>query len=212
MKNIFIVITAIVIFVILSSPSFWNWIYQNGRIEKKGFSQLKFSSIAGDYEIFIDDKLLGDVRDKEEKLFVRIEQGERVLKIVRKSDIKNFYYTLIRQINFMPSAQVELKWEAGPTLESSNGILKYFVNVVNPNGAELLIEPFPADSIIKINTEKIDKKLIEVRDTNQMIINVSHGEKFIPQEFVILLRDENTNTVPKNVRLIVEVYLYKKPF
>lgn len=211
MKKALIVISAIILTVALLSPAFWDLVSPNNDEDEKGFGQLKVQSLAGEYEVYVDKNLIGSVEDKGEKVFTRISAGKREVEIVRKSSVDNFYFKLIRQIDFLPSTQVELNWEAGPSMESSSGILKYFTRVTNPGGSELLVIPFPADSEILINSSKPERNLIDITDIGERKVLVKNSEQFIPNEFTVFLKDESNNTVPKNIRLIVEVYLYKKP-
>lgn len=211
MKKALIVIFAIILTVALLSPAFWDLVSPSNAEDEKGFGQLKVQSFAGEYEVYVDKNLIGSVEDKGEKVFTRISSGKREVAIVRKSSVDNFYFKLIREIDFLPSTQVELNWEAGPSMESSSGILKYFTRVINPGGSELLVIPFPADSEILINSSKPERNLIDITDIGERKVLVKNSEQFIPNEFTVFLKDESNNTVPKNIRLIVEVYLYKKP-
>jgi hypothetical protein len=210
MKRILILIIFGVLLSIFLSPILFTWVY-SGREETEGVSIFKFVSLAGDYNIFIDDVFLGTVQHQKEKVFTGIKPGKRMLRVYRLSEVDNFYFSFVREVSFMPFTQVELEWEAGPTLESSNGVLKYFTEAFHSNNAELLIDPFPQDATISINNISIQNRLVEITDTQEKIIRVSHSDRYVPKDVKILLINPNTNAVPKNVRLNIEVYLYKRP-
>ncbi len=211
MKRLIIVIIFCVLFIILLSPAFWTWVYNGSITQTKGVSLLKFVSIAGDYNIFIDNDFLGMVQSKKEKVFTGINPGKRTLKVQRVSELEDFYFTFSREVDFMPFTQVELEWEAGPTLESSNGVLKYFTESSKLNTTELVIDTFPIDCTVYINDQIVQNKIIEIVNPVEHNVRVSHTSRYVQKDFSILLLDPNTNEVPKNIRLNIEVYLYKRP-
>ncbi|GIW57060.1 MAG: hypothetical protein KatS3mg083_005 [Candidatus Dojkabacteria bacterium] len=211
MKRLIIVIIFCVLLIILLSPAFWTWVYKGSITQAEGVSLLKFVSIAGDYNIFIDNDFLGKVQNKQEKVFTGIKPGKRILKVHRVSDFEDFYFTFSREVNFMPFTQVELEWEAGPTLESSNGVLKYFTESSKLDTTELVIDTFPADCIVYINDQIVQNRFIEITEPTEQYIRVSHTDRYVQKDFKILLINPNTNEIPKNIRLNIEVYLYKRP-
>lgn len=203
------------IFVVLAATSFlpfWNDVYSffNTRSRKGEFSQLNFRSLDGEYTVYIDNEDKGKVKDKEQRDFTQIKPGLRSIKLIRTSSIKDFFYTLERSIYFLPSSQVEISWEAGPTLESSTGVIKYFTEIAK-QGSEVYIQAFPKNANVEFDSRKTEGNIFEVFDTNTHTVKVANGEGFDPQSFQVNLTDESTKKNLTGLRLVIEVYLYKRP-
>lgn len=213
MKKVLFLILAVVLVFVLSLPFFWQQIYNLFPNEGNGdTSQLLFKSADGSYTIYIENREVGKVKSKEEKLFPKLESGRKELKIVRDTEFADSYFTLTRTIDFMPATQIEIEWNSGPTLESSEGTIKYFSKINKPSGAEVLIEPFPTDSKVEFNSISEPGNKLSVTSSDTYKVKVSNRDGFSTKEFDLRLVDDITNSVPKNIRLVVEVYLYKKPF
>lgn len=214
MKKVAFFVGFTLVLLALAFLPVWDKIYSafepKGR--QGGTSELSFQSIAGNYSVFLDNKLLGEVEDGKSKDFVKVEPGRHLVKIVRKSDVTNFYHVLERNLDFLPATSVEIAWEAGPTLESSSGTIKYFTQIVNPKGAELYILTFPNDSEVEFDSRKSEGNLFEINDTATHSVKVSNGEGFESKETSVNLTDENTKKILTDLRLVLEVYLYKQPF
>jgi hypothetical protein len=202
------------ILVLLAFTPFWGYIYQF--FQAKGlqgnYSQLHFQSSKGDYQVFIDNELKGEVADKQKKDIPQVKPGSRTIKIVRKSELSDFFYVLEKTIEFIPSSQVEIEWEAGPTLESSTGTIKYFNEIIKPDGAEVYIRPFPNNAIVQFDSKTTEGNTFDVFDTKNHTIKVSMDEDSESITSKINVTDESTNKVLKNLKLVIEVYLYKMPF
>ncbi len=207
----------VVILILLVAGAFfpgWNWVY--GVLTPKGrpgnFSQLNFKSTNGAYDIYIDGEKKASAKDKEEQIVPQIKPGFHSVKLVRSSRTPGFFYTLERSIEFIPAAQVEIKWEAGPTLESSSGTVKYFSQINKSGGSDVYILPFPKNATVEFDSRRGDANVFEVLDTATHTIKVSNGSGFETQTVQVNLIDETTNHVLTNLKLVVEVYLYKQPF
>lgn len=212
MKKILLVILAVCLVIITVTPLFLDWIYKFAiKTRNIEFSQLQFTSIEGDYLIFIDGRKIGKVENKNTKVFPKIESGERVIKISRSSKDGNLYFTLERKVNFYPRTQTEIIWSAGPTLESSEGVIKYFGLSSNPEGTRVVVHTFPSFAKVLLNDLEIGKEfIIDNVATNKIFVYA--GDSYHPKEIEIRLKDNSTNTVPVNISLNIDVYLYRKPF
>lgn len=204
-KAIFYII-AILLVVLLSLPQFWTFVNQNLNTSTQT-SQLKFKSLFGKYTISLDGKSLGFVDDKQTQSFSQISPGERNVKISRNSSASGFYFDFEKKINFYPGTEVTIEWEAGPTLESSNGIIRYFNESSNQNGTEVQIFSFPPDALVEIDSKLVESKKINITDTSSHKVLVKSSGEYENKEF-----DISFNTVKSNLKHSVEVYLYKKPF
>jgi hypothetical protein len=214
MKKAALIILTFIVLLGISFLPFWSKIYKifNRKVSQTNFSQLSVRSLSGDYEIYVDDKKVGDVKDKEQKSFVQIESGVRKVRLVRPSPVKDFFYTLERNIEFLQSSQVEIEWESGPTLESSSGTIKYFSKIVKSDGAQVYVLPFPNNSEVFFDNRQSVGNAFDVFDTASHTIRISNGEGFEPKIMEINLTDQNTKKVLKDIKLVVEVYIYKVPF
>lgn len=176
----------------------------------QGLAQLSFTSLYGDYLIFIDGNLIDQVASKESKQFESIPSGRRNVKITRKSSVQNLYYTLERYIMFETGTQVEIKWEAGPTLESSRGIIKYFRETYSPDGIEVYVQPIWPNSIVYLNSTQLHNNYAKIKNPGVLRFRVVNGDMFDPLEFEISIENESQGNI-KNLAMIIEVFLYKKP-
>jgi len=212
MKKLLFIILAGSLIILIFIPLVWNWISDfTNTSESIEYSQLQFTSIEGDYLVFVDDRQVGRVENKNTKVFAKIESGERVIKIVRSSNQENLYFILERKINFSPRTQTEIVWSSGPTLESSEGVIKYFGSSSSPTGTRVILTTFPTFAKVKLNEREIGREfIVDNIETNKLI--VSAGENYNSRELELRLKDDSTNTPPKNTSLNIEVYLYKRPF
>lgn len=215
-KQIIIYLVILLIpLIVLMIPSVTNTLYQNFAGKEKhrdGASQLSFRSNGGDYDIILDGEKIDEVLDNSEKLITGIPSGVHELTISRKSDIEKYYYEHKRNIDFLPSAEVKIEWESGPTLESSSGIIRYYTNIIKDDGAQVYILPFPIDSKVEFNGAVAEDNVFDVNDTNNYQIGISNGQGFDKRELQVNLSDGDSGQVLTNLRLLVEVYLYKQPF
>jgi hypothetical protein len=207
----------IVIVVVLGLVSFlpvWSWIYSGfeDRGRQGNFSQLSVTSVNGDYTVYVDNELVGKVADKKQNDFSKISPGRHTVKLVRDSGVQGFFYALERPLEFLPSSQVDISWEAGPTLESSAGTVKYFTSIVKPDGAEVYVLTFPQSATVEFDSKKSEANVFEIQDTKTHTIKVSNGSGFAAQTVDINLTDDGSKKLLTNLKLVVEVYLYKQPF
>jgi hypothetical protein len=214
MKKAALFICIVVVLGLVSFLPVWNWIY--GVFEDRGrqgnVSQLSVKSLRGDYEVYIDGESIGKVLDKQQNEFPKIKPGRHTIKLVRQAQNPDFYYVLERPVDFLPSSQVEITWEAGPTLESSTGTVKYFTSIVKPEGAEVYILTFPQSAAVEFDNRRSEANTFEILDTNNHTLKVSNGSGFTTQTMDINLTDEGSKKVLTNLKLVIEVYLYKQPF
>lgn len=190
-------------FVVIDSSNNWG---------DKQSSELMFTSLYGEYNIFIDNKLIGYINNGDSKIFYSILPGIRNIRVERINlNNQNFYFTLNRDIIFEPSTRVEIKWEAGPTLETSRGIIKYFIKKFSPKGIELIIKPFWPNTYVLYNSELLKEQTLIIEYPQLLKFSVvGKNNDFESLDIELIIQDE-FEQVPKNLQLIVEVYLYKNP-
>ncbi|MFW5720646.1 MAG: hypothetical protein ACOCXT_06500 [Candidatus Dojkabacteria bacterium] len=212
-KYIFSVLVIVVLTAFAFTPAWENIYGYFGRQERTGStSLLSVESLAGEYRVFIDGEERGEVADKGRTEIVKITPGKREVRLERNYPDQDFFYTLTRQVEFLPSSEVQIVWEAGPTLESSNGNIKYFTRIHKPRGAEIYIIPFPQTAKVEFDSRHSEKNLFEIFDTNLHTIRITNGEGFEPQSVQVNLQDGQNGKLLTNLKLVVEVYLYKYPF
>jgi hypothetical protein len=214
MKKTALFLTTYVFLTLLAVSPIWDRVYKSYSTQKYTgtYSQLLVKSLRGDYEIYVDNVLKGEVKSKESKELAQIQPGDRLLKLVRKSDINGFFYTLEKIINFMPSSQVEVEWESGPNLESSSGVIKYFKEIIKPDGVQVYILPFPVNASILLDEKKVSGNTFDIYDTLDHSVKISNGDGFENKIISFNLSNQMTMKTLTNLRLNIEVYLYKQPF
>lgn len=212
-KTAFILSVLLVLIVLAISPA-WPLVYNKLLVHgaSDAYSQLLFESLNGEYSIHIDREFKTDVKEHERKEIFQIQPGKHLVQIKRKSEVENFYYVLERTLEFYPSSQVEIVWEAGPTLESSSGNIKYFVGIVKPGASEVYVQTSPSEARVEFDSKYSSGKLFEVTDIRTHTLRVSNGKGFEEYVTKVNLRNESNKKVLENLRLIIEVYLYKSPF
>lgn len=207
---LYIFIIVISIAIGLSPVTKWVYDYFNPA-NRSGLSRLIFSTTEGEYKIYLNNTVLGETTNTEKtKIFNTINPGQNTLKIERKSD-NNFYFTFIKEITFLPATEVSISWVSGPTLESSSGVIKYFV-LNQEDTATVEFITFPSNSMIVNDEKQLPEKTIKVSDGNKRVYTISNGQGFETKEVEISLTTDESNKTIKEFKLIVEVYLYKQPF
>lgn len=211
MKKLLFIFLIASLLILLFVPSVWNWFAGFWPGANEGTSQLLVKSIAGDYTVYVDNKKVGEVTNDDSKLFPKLSAGEKTIKLVRNSKTSDLYFTLEKKLNFLSASQVEITWSAGPTLESSEGVIKSFDQISRNNGAELNIVTYPTSATVTMNDSPIEKNSI-ITTTDTLKLKVSDDDKtYDPKDLEIRLVDGTTKTVPNNIRLNLEFYLYKRP-
>lgn len=208
MRKAIFYIVAIILVVLLSTPQFWTSVNNIFNPIAVDTSQLNFKSLFGNYSIYLNGNKLGDVNDKETKLFPKIKPGKQTIKISRNSNTSDFYFDMEKEIDFIPGTQVDIEWEAGPTLESSNGIIRYFADTaVQAEGTEVQFYPFPPDASVEMDSKLLESKKVVINDTDTHKISIKANSSYEGKDF-----DIEFNSVKKDLRHVVEIYLYKVPF
>lgn len=204
MKKVIFYIILIISILILSSATFWNFIGGIGNNSKNAL--LNFKSLFGNYNIYIDEELKAEVLDKQSTTISQITSGNHNLRIERISNSGKIYHIFEKKIKFYPNSQVQVEWESGPTLESSNGIIKYFTDGYSTTGTELDVIVFPLDAEVRINDEIISNPSILIKDED--MVNIKISKEFYESKEL----DLQLSAVQDGTKHIVEVYLYKIPF
>jgi hypothetical protein len=205
MKKFIFYIVAVILIILLSLPWTWQSIYRTFG-NSSANAQLHVRSLFGDYEVYIDNNLIGQVKDKEIKLFPQIQSGKREIKLVRIAEENDFFHIFTREIDFLPNSRVTIEWESGPTLESSNGMLRYFSPSRSPDGTQIVVIPFPPNAKVYFDGTESAFRQIIVSETKSINIKVESDEIYESQDIEIEL-----STIEKNIKHTVEIYLYRKP-
>lgn len=217
MRKLFSALLIVIVLISIAFLGFWNNLYSRFDDIPDNNSQnssLLVRSIAGVYDVYFDGKKIGEVNEGEEKEFYKLNSGNRSVKLVRKTDATEFFFVLERTLFFRPASKVVIEWEAGPSLESSEGVIRYFTDVYSPDGAIVAVQPFPSIANVTFDGRSEADNVFEVRDVANHIIKVSNGDGFKIQNNITLTLEDpsNEDSVLKNVKLVIEVYLYKYPF
>lgn len=183
-------------------------------------SQFTIESISGDYDIFIDDKNVQSVRDKTFKTIPNIEPGLREIKLKRtvEGKVEDFFYVFEREIFFLPGFEVKFSWDAGPSLDSSTGVLQYFKDHIGNKGVELFLLTTPKiDTLVSINDNQKKENLNNYnlatnKITNILIEPVEKGFEAAQVKIDLSQSFSSASKLNSNLQLIVEVFLYKQPF
>lgn len=214
-KNLLAFVFLVLVIVLIGFPNVSNFLYKDvlglGG-SKETTSQLNFKSINGEYKIYINDTEIGEVQDGLQNIFPLIEPGENTLKVVRQSDVEDFFYVLERRINFISGSEVKVEWEAGPSLSSSSGVIQYYKEINSNDGTRVLVSPFPKDSKVEFNSRTAQDNLVLVTSIEDQNIKVSNDNGFENKELTVNLQDGDSEQVLNNLQLVIEVFLYRQPF
>ena len=186
----------------------WDWFFNFFKDRDSTISQLLVTTPKSTAKIYIDDQVRGTTQTDKEFAITGISKGSHKIKIARISDPSGFYQDFEKTLDFIPGTAVQVVWSAGPSTESSSGIIKYFKKQIASSTPQVKVYPYPADSAINFDDAKSDSSIV-LNDTKKHTMKISK-EKYISQEVPIQMTDSN-GTLIKDYDLVVEVYLYQVP-
>ncbi|MCX8035021.1 MAG: hypothetical protein N3A71_01910 [Candidatus Dojkabacteria bacterium] len=202
MKNLIYII--LVISVLIISFIVYAFITPSVIQTEEKFGQINFKSLSGEYDLYWNNQYIGSVNEGENKTFFKLRAGTFALKVIRKSPIKDFFYEFNKNLTLLPNSEMVMEWEAGPTIESSSGVLKYFVQSAKPN---IIINTYPNEASVYLDDQLVDKILpIENIKKEAIWLKVKYKEGV--EEKTVLINTKFNG----NISMIVEVYLYIQPF
>jgi hypothetical protein len=202
----------------LWSPWF-NWNINFSRlfgVEKvEQISGLKVLSLSGDIDIFIDNELVDSV-DSENSFttsIVALEPGEKTIRLERKSEVENAFWSFNKVINFEEGLDVVISYRLGTSEEISEGHIitasekksetyNLFIktNVQDPT---ILINNIP--SVVEGNTLTQNISL-----DNQHVIKITKAG-FEDIEFLLLPETQEERDKFKNYVINVDAHLMYQP-
>lgn len=216
----FLIITVLLILLGIWSP--WRNLDFNinslfGISEQKILSALQVNSLSGTLEVYVDNVLKGEVTPQTSPLFVdQIETGERLIKLVRKSDVPNSYWTFNKLAIFTKGVNVVISYNLGPEEIFSEGNIIYAVDKEDPSKSTTLeIINNVEDFNVQMDSLPIEK--ISLNEyTSILDLSKQHNVKLIKPgyetlEFSILpaLQDDRDKLMPYN--LIIESQMMYQP-
>lgn len=174
-------------------------------------SQLRINSPDSVLRVYIDDEHVGETYDGT-LVVPGVEAKRHVVRLERDSATDDFYVPFERELVFMEGAEIEIDWLAGPTLSTSQGVLKYFRQrpslnveprvffVVYPEGANVSIDGLEVDS------STLSANLSALSEFSHEITVEKDG--YETSTFTV-----NTEELSQrdDVDLVIEVYLYLPP-
>lgn len=202
MKNLIYVI--LIIFVLIISFIIYAFVTPSVLQVEEKFGQINFRSLSGEYDLYWNNQYIGSVNEGENKTFFKLKSGTFPFKVIRKSPLKDFFYEFNKNLTLLPNSEIVMEWEAGPTIESSSGVLKYFVESTKPN---IIINTYPNEASVYLDEQLVEKILpLENIKRDAIRLNIKYKEGV--EEKNILINTKFNG----NISMIVEVYLYIQPF
>ena len=144
MKKLASVLIIIVIVVLLGLWSPWRGISIDigsifGINQQESLSGLQIYSLSGTLQIFVDNELKGEVTPETSPNFIdKINPGEHLIRLERKSDIPNSYWNLNKLVNFEKGTNVVISYNIGTEEVFSEGQIIYATKKTDPSKSSQL--------------------------------------------------------------------------
>ena len=202
-------IAVAVILIGLAATPAWDYVYSLINGETKGIAQLRVYAPDSTLAVYIDDEFVG--RTSEGMLLLSdVSAEEHEIRLEREASTPGFYAPFERELVFMESAEVEIQWLAGPTPETSEGVLKYFRQRPEAESAlRVFFVVYPDGATVKMDDAEVDKAALSVAITDVFKHEISvEKEGYESKEFTV---DAGLFGEVNNADLVVEVYLYQSP-
>ncbi len=222
MKKLVILVIILVACSVIGLWSPWRNLNINlgglfGVSEIESLSGLQVYSLSGTIEVYLDNEYSGEITVEDSPLTVsKIEPGERIVTLKRKSDVLNSYQEINKLVTFVEGTNVVMSYNIGPVEEYSEG------HIIYPEIKEIINEPtklYITTSVEDVSLQ-IDSSLPEVlrglrgdREldlSKQHLINISKNG-YEPLEFNILPSNQEERDKLSKYNLILEVDLMKQP-
>ncbi len=221
------VLSIIIVLLICTVVGLWSpWLQLNISISKlfgveepDSISGLEVYSLSGELEVYIDEeKAEGTAVFNESPLIIdEVEPGNRLIRIIRKSDFPDSYWSFSKLINFEQGKTVVITYNLGPEEQFSEGhvitvsksdlqadsnraVINFKANV---SGANLFIDDAP----FVITT----KELSETLALNKQHIIKVEKPGYETLEFTILPKDQEDRDALKGYDINVDIYLMAQP-
>lgn len=175
---------------------------------------LVVNSLAGTIAVSVDGTPVGKAVENNPLLLPDIEPGERLVTLVRESNIPNAYWEYSKLIKFESGVDAVLSYELGPTEAFSAGHLIYAVR--DPNRAAntfLNLTALPGDATVEINGISIGTTPViayTLKLDNQVTVKVSK-DGYEAQEFKLFPEEQADRMRLQGFDLNVDVNLFLQP-
>jgi len=180
-------------------------------------SGLQVYSLSGTTQIYVDNQLKGEVTPEDSPYFVdSIDPGEHLVKLARKSDVTNAYWSFNKLVTFEKGTNVVISYNLGPVEVFSEGHIIYAIkkddttkatelNVkLNIEGFNIQLDSLPFEKVtFKEYTSNLDL-------TKQHIIKLEKS-RFEPLDFVILPSSQDERDKLNNYDIIIEAQMMFQP-
>ncbi len=222
MKKIGTILFFLVACILLALWSPWiGWNLDFSRlvgVEKpESIASLQVFSLSGEVEILIDGVSSGNASVENSPFVVdRVNPGERLLTLRKKSDTKNAYWSFSKLLNFIEGTSVAVTFNLGPEELFSEGHIVYAVDKkdkdadsvininVNAENAVVLLDNISAQ---QITSQKFTEKL---NFDSQHKISISK-KGFENLEFTILPDSQEDRNKLKDFDINIDAYLLTQP-
>lgn len=221
MKKLLIAVIGVVLLIALAVWSPWDHITSTqirGAEESYQVGSLIFTSLAGEVEVYIDGESQGSSKLGEEPLKINaVKEGTHQVKLIRKSDSKDFYQPIEKDIVFQEGIGVVMAYEVGPTKASSMGYTLFATTIPEQQNtiqnASLTISTGVDDVDVSVDAASIGKTPVS---EEKILTTSNHTLKFekegyLPLEFELFPADEMQRAKFAGANVRVEVDLYKIP-
>lgn len=195
----------------LAATPAWDYVYKWFVPETTAVAQLRVSSPDSTLLIYIDDEYVGETSDGT-LIIPDVSAQRHTLKLIRDSSNETFYAPFERELTFMEGSEVEIEWLSGPTLSTSQGVIRYFRERPEADSApRVFFVVYPDDANVMMDNLTVDPEALSAEiptgSGSEHTISVSK-EGYETSEFVI-----NTGLfgTRRDADLVIEVYLYQPP-
>ncbi len=187
MKKILFATLTIVVLVLLAIWSPWlRWNIDLANIfgvsKPDSISGLQVSSLAGEMEVFIDNKSVAKVTpDLSPYILDRVSPGDHLITLKRTGEFADSYSTFNKLINFEENSAVVIGFNIGPDEVFSEGHVIYTTKKENPDmESKLTIDVNTSDFNLTFDGLPIEKvesstKIMELDFSRQHEIKISRS-------------------------------------
>jgi len=179
------------------------------------FARLQITSLAGELEIYVDGESKGSVGPEGSPFLVEdITPGQRLVKLVRRSDNAKNYIQFERLVNFSSDVDTVIAYELGPNQEFSEGhIITAFKNYANQDLTRLNVTMGQEDVLVTLDNNSIGKAPIQSLPLDNSSVHKLKLEKagYEPLEISLLPQDEADRRKLTGYDITVEAFLFLQP-
>lgn len=207
---IWIVFVAVAILLIgLTATSAWDYLYSLLGTESSGRSQLRVYAPDSTLSVYIDGEFKGRTSDGM-LLLSDVPAQKHSIKLEREASVAGFYVPFERDLVFMEGTEVEIRWMAGPTVETSEGIVRYFRERPAVDSAlRVFFVTYPAGASVKYDSTDIDPSALSVEIDDGLRHEITVEKTGF--ESAVFTIDAGQIGDVSNADLVIEVYLYQAP-